>query len=90
MTYTQAAITTMLEVNQDKVWVGDPNVWHEIYYLKNGHNNAHPIDQWKAVYSALSKSELFEIRGYIKAPGFTTIREIAHPVFGLRPKKQTE
>lgn len=80
-TYAQAALEIMAEDGVDSVWFGDPDVWHGIYERKNGHNNAHPMDQWYAVYAALRRSKLFEMDGHIPAPGFTTCREIDHPVF---------
>ena len=83
-TYEQAAIEVMKEDGEDLIWFGDPNVWHGIFKRKNGHNNRHPINQWKAVYAALIKSKKFFISGYIDSPGFTTSREIAHPVFKLK------
>lgn len=83
MTYEEAAIKTMVSDGEQLVWVGAPDVWHGIYRLKNGHNDRHPITQWKAVYSALKRSRKFRVRGYLKAPGFTTSREIGHPVFEL-------
>ena len=82
--YDEAAIEIMAEDGVDIVWFGEPDVWHGIYERKNGHNNKHPMDQWAAVYSALKRSKLFKVGGYIKSPGFTTSREIAHPVFEKR------
>lgn len=87
-TYEQASIEIMAEDGVDRVWFGDPDLWHGIFERKNGHNNAHPMDQWKAVYSALKRSRLFELQGYLWAPGFTTSRETAHPVFGLKNSRK--
>ncbi len=83
MTYEQAAQQIMASDGVDRIWFGDPDVWHGIFALKNGHNDKHPIAQWQAVYSALKKSKKFKVRGYIQAPGFSTGREMAHPVFEL-------
>ncbi len=82
-TYEQAAIEVLEKEKTDSIWLGNPNVWHEIYFVKNGHNNVHPINQWAAVDQALRMSVCFIMTGYIRSPGFTGEKEVKHPVYKL-------
>jgi mannose-1-phosphate guanylyltransferase len=83
-TYEDAIIEIMKNDKIDCIWFGNINLWEKIYKRKNGifskHPSKHPIQQWKAVYSALNRSEKFFISGYIFAFGFTN-KETWHPVF---------
>ncbi|NEN87942.1 MAG: hypothetical protein F6K48_03070 [Okeania sp. SIO3H1] len=82
--YEQAAVLICHLDNCFKVWMGDPDLWHGIYFSKNGNYNKHPADQWYAVSAALRRSKKFTLSGHIQAPGFSTGREMWHPVFKLK------
>lgn len=83
-TYDKIAVELLTEMGVKQVWMGMTCIWHEIYDRKNPGHKTHPINQWYAVSSALRRSKLFKVSGHIKAPGFTTCREIAHTVYILR------
>ena len=84
MTYAQAAIEVMAEWDVHFVWLGNPDLWGDIYERKHGNNdNSSPPQRYFYVANALRQSKYFYISGHIKSCGFSD-RETHHPVFALR------
>ncbi len=90
MTYEETAIQVIMESvkNNDHpcyyIWLGDLNVWHDVFFKKNGHNDRHPYNQWLAVSAALRRSKKFTRNSRILSIGFFTERESWHTVFELK------
>lgn len=81
-TIADTAAAVMREQGKKLLWLGDPNLWHEVYLRHYGHNGSHPMNVYHAVISAVRRSKLFRHAGYIKSCGWSD-RETRHPTFEL-------
>lgn len=80
-TIAQAAKAILEREGRTYIWFGHSNFWHKAYETATG-KTAHPKDAWQAVRNALSRSNLFRVKNYIRAITWSG-KEILHPRFDL-------